>query len=310
MLNTAGVQENPCPVCQGNQFESFKLGLLRCTCCGLVVSPKVWEDGVNEQMEDAFFGESYEGRKSSWWVDWFEERNNKRTLSRLHSVLPPPARLLEVGVGSGSFLVSARTNSYEVMGIDLSKPICKHVEKMHGIPMFCGELDDMNESDGFDVVVMNHVLEHVQAPVEFMRGVHRVLKPGGIVHLAVPNIDAWEARLSGWTSYEPYHLTYFTHKTLGIVAEQAGFSVLQRVTHESFSGWFLAALRTLLGVNRNGAVEHDGSISAGSGTRKPLVEHAYRMAMVGAGAVTWPLRKLQARLGYGDEVVCLARKDA
>jgi hypothetical protein len=42
--------------------------------------------------------------------------------------------------------------------------------------------------------------------------------------------------------------------------------------------------------------------------RAALVEHVYRLAMVATGLVLFPLRWFQATLGYGDELVCLARK--
>jgi hypothetical protein len=42
---------------------------------------------------------------------------------------------------------------------------------------------------------------------------------------------------------------------------------------------------------------------------RSLVEHPYRLAMVAAGAITWPLRRLQGALGRGDELVMVARAE-
>jgi hypothetical protein len=158
---------------------------------------------------------------------------------------------------------------------------------------------------------MNHVLEHVQQPIEFLQEVHRLLAPDGMLHLVVPNVACWEARFSGWTSFEPYHLIYFNPRTLARAVTAGGFAFERIETQDSFSGWLLAVLRTVLGVNRvEGAVTRSVSRPAGRGrNRGPgWLEHAYRLGMVCAGVGAWPLRSVQARLGYGDEAICVARK--
>jgi peptide/nickel transport system permease protein len=56
---------------------------------------------------------------------------------------------------------------------------------------------------------MLEVLEHMPNPKAMLMRVSALLNQGGILHIAVPNISGWEASLTGWTSYEPYHLYYF-----------------------------------------------------------------------------------------------------
>jgi 2-polyprenyl-3-methyl-5-hydroxy-6-metoxy-1,4-benzoquinol methylase len=190
------------------------------------------------------------------------------------------------------------------MGCDLSKTICKHVQRKYAVPIHCGYVTELDARPQFDIVVMNHVLEHVADPVGFLRDIQRRIKPGGVLHIAVPNVASWSARLSGWASYEPYHLMYFTPATLRRTVEQAGFVVEWQMTHESFSGWFLATLRTLLKT-------HQSQASVRTATRDArgisLVEHAYRFTMVSIGVITFPLRFIQGRLGKGDEIVLIAR---
>ncbi|OQX12633.1 MAG: hypothetical protein BWK76_17370 [Desulfobulbaceae bacterium A2] len=262
-------------------------------------------------MEEEWFGECYGARKSSFWIEKFEAWNNRRTLARLTSCALPGKKLLEIGVGSGSFLEAAREHGFEVRGCDLSPAICRQAEMKYGVPVYCGTLRDITGTGQFDVVVLNHVLEHVERPVEFLREVERLLLPNGIAYIAVPNRACWEACLSGWTSYEPYHLTYFSQQTLAKAVEVAGLVLERLATHESFSGWFLALLRTGLGVNRDATIQFsrvESVVSHSGRSRSPWFEHAYRLAMVVAGGGMWPFRWLQASLGYGDEVVCVARK--
>src|SRR5262245_39055687 len=213
-----------CPVCSRAGFQPHKLGLVRCEVCSMVLSPAIWQPLVNEAMEEDWFGEPSHGALS-FWVNHFEAWNNKRTLTRLAEASSPGHRLLEIGVGSGSFLNAARQIGYEVMGCDLSASICQRVRQTYHIPMHGGHLTALAGESCFDVVVMNHVLEHVDQPIELLRDVHRLLSPRGIVHIAVPNIGCWEAWLPGWTSYEPYHLAYFTPQTLKRVVFASGLAI-------------------------------------------------------------------------------------
>jgi len=275
---------------------------MQCSLCGLVVDPAVWKQCANEAMEREWFGEGYDPQESPW-VRLFERWNNRRTYDRIASFSLTGRRLLEIGVGSGSFLEFARIQGFQVLGCDLSGPICGHVERKYHIPVHHGHVDTLPDGPAFDVVVMNHVLEHVSDPVGLLREVRRRMNRGGVLHIVVPNVDSWESRLRGWTGFEPYHLVYFRPTTLKIAAERAGFLVSQVSTHESFSGWFLTLLRTFLGTRR---LEASCRTSMRKRRSASMTEHAYRMAMVLSGTATWPLRKLQSVLGRGDEAVLIA----
>ncbi|MGO9312923.1 MAG: class I SAM-dependent methyltransferase [Syntrophobacteraceae bacterium] len=227
-----------------------------------------------------------------------------RTRRRIMAFSPSGKRILEIGVGSGSFSNLMRTSGYAVHGCELSKSICKLVKKKYGIPMHHGHVWQMPTGPLFDVVVMNHVLEHVADPLSLLREIRQRITPDGILHLAVPNINAWSAHLPGWTSYEPYHLTYFSPETLRHTVESSGYTIEFQATHESFSGWFLAVLRTVLRTYELSAETRAERKSSSCGS---MTEHAYRIGMVAAGGLTFPLRLLQSRVGAGDEAVIIAR---
>lgn len=297
-----------CPICNGKSFRAYKFKLLLCEACRLVVSPAVWQKGANENMVDTWFGDLFL-KKPSFWVRLFDTRTNNLTLSRLNTLHLPGIRLLEVGVGRGSFLNAAKMRGYEVMGCDLSKTICSYIEDLYNIPMHSGTLESLKGGGRFDVVVMNHVLEHLQNPIDVLKEVHRLLIPGGVVHIAVPNIDCWEACLPGWSGYEPYHLTYLNPLLLRRVCRAAGFSPINVETHETFSSWFLTLTRSMLGVNcEQDLIKRRAVYHAGLMCRPTWLEHSYRLAMVMVGVVSWPLRMVQAWLGFGDEVICVVQK--
>ena len=292
-----------CPLCSASQLGSFRFGLLRCAGCGLVVNPALFRRGAGQELNEEAFGEGWEP-ETSFWVRWFQIWKNRRYLRTIQK-FAHGGRLLEVGVGSGRFLEQARAAGFEVMGCDLSPAVCRRVEERMGVRVYCGSVAGLPRAS-FDVVAMHHVLEHAEDPVGFLRSVRDLLVPGGIVHIAVPNVGCWEARFPGWNCCVPYHLTYFDRETLARAAREAGLVPLWDGTHESFSTWFLTMVRLVLKVRPNEAPR----IAAAIGRLPawwPLVEHPYRLAMVAAGAVTSPLRLVQAWLGKGDELILVAR---
>jgi len=232
-----------CPLCMNTGFAHFRFGLLRCGGCGLVVNPALFRQGAGKTLNEEAFGEGWEP-ETSFWVRWFQIWKNRRYLRTIQK-FARGGRLLEVGVGSGRFLEQARAAGFGVMGCDLSPTVCRRVEERIGVPVHCGSVDGLPRAS-FDVVAMHHVLEHVEDPVGFLRSVREVLRPGGIVHIAVPNIASWEARFSGWNCHVPYHLTHFDSVALARAARAAGLVPVWTATHESFSTWFLTLLRTAL----------------------------------------------------------------
>ncbi|GIW56239.1 MAG: hypothetical protein KatS3mg082_2643 [Nitrospiraceae bacterium] len=303
MQRVEQARERPCPVCSACSFEPFRFGLLRCAGCGLVVNPAIFRSGSGEVLNEEAFGEGWEP-ETSFWVRWFQISKSRRYVRTIRRYVPR-GRLLEVGVGSGRFLGAARAAGFEVTQCDLSPAVCRRVEEGIGVHVHCGTVDSLPKGS-FDVVAMHHVLEHVEDPVGFLRSVSAVLVPGGIAHIAVPNGASWEARFSGWNCYVPYHLTYFDPVTLARAARAAELVPVRMATHESFSTWFLLAVRTLLGIEANRAPDPGKQGSPWW----PLVEHPYRLAMLMAGAITWPLRRVQSVLGRGDELIMVARAGA
>ena len=303
--NAASEKPGQCPLCGVEQNSPWpQWDLLRCDECTLVFDRRVWRKAADLDSEREWFGERYVSPPSAW-VGIFEDLNNQRTYRRIAPFLRNGARLLEVGVGTGSFLEYAKRRGVNVAGCDLSAAVCEDVAGRIHIPMFNCSVHELPNDAKYDVVVMNHVLEHVGAPAALLEDVRCRTKEDGLVHIATPNVACWEAGLLGWTSYEPYHMIYFSRDTIRKAVEKSGFAVLKVFTHEPFSAWFLTALRTLLGTRRLGAERRYAARRLRSTS---WVEHAYRICMVLAGVLSFPLRRLQASLGYGDELVVLCRR--
>jgi 2-polyprenyl-3-methyl-5-hydroxy-6-metoxy-1,4-benzoquinol methylase len=212
--------------------------------------------------------------------------------------------LLEIGVGGGSLLNFLKNKDFKVEGCDLSEAICKSVREKYAVKMHHCPVNAIAENSRYDVIVMNHILEHVEDPLSILNDVRKRIEDIGVLHIAVPNVTCWEANFSSWNSYEPYHLIYFSSRTLIQMVEKAGFWVETVVIRESFSGWFLVLTRALLQIRRGSpgiSRQHRQSPNLSR------IENIYRFCMVVGGIITAPLRYIQSRLGYGDEIIIIAR---
>ena len=153
--------------------------------------------------------------------------------------VPPGARVLDIGCGFGESLAYHRMRGCEVHGVEADRNIAR-VAMQHGFDVHVGLFDPaLYETGYFDVVTMDQVLEHVVAPVDTLRGVSRVLRPGGTAIVTTPNADSLGARVFGrrWINWHPpYHLHFFTPTSLRCAAEQAGLAVA-KITTITSSEW-------------------------------------------------------------------------
>lgn len=154
----------------------------------------------------------------------------KKVLDRQYRHLPRlpqrGGRLLDVGCGDGSFLELARTCGWDVVGLDPDPKAVANAARQ-GLTVHEGGIEYFSgRSELFDVITLNHVIEHVYEPVKVLEACHALLKPGGQLWLETPNIDSLgHARFQkNWRGLEtPRHLVLFNRNSLVRALIHAGF---------------------------------------------------------------------------------------
>jgi len=143
--------------------------------------------------------------------------------------------LIDIGCGWGAFLHHARNQGMKVMGFEFTKPNVEFGRNVLNIDIRRQQFidaDDIQENS-VDIIVMNHSLERVPYPFEFLEKIEYVLKPGGIFFGMVPNFESIcsTALLGKWAWIEPdWHYTHFTPNTLKETLAQTGFYIEQLYT--------------------------------------------------------------------------------
>jgi len=137
-------------------------------------------------------------------------------------------KILDVGCGNGEMIGWMKEYGWKTYGVDTSREACEQAEKQ-GLDVFCGELQDAHfSSDFFDVITVNHVLEHVHNPLALLKECNRILKKDGLFIVDCPNFGCSDSRLfrEYWQQVDaPRHLYHFTRDTLNKILNAAGFEV-------------------------------------------------------------------------------------
>ncbi|MGA2622449.1 MAG: class I SAM-dependent methyltransferase [Bacteroidota bacterium] len=149
-------------------------------------------------------------------------------------------RFLDVGCATGFFINGIRNNSdWEVFGTDFGRSAVRCARETLHLNVVEGDLADAGFPDAFfDYVHVNNVLEHVLDPLSLLRECRRIIKPGGIYFLSVPNgyNDSLDLIEFYRTEQKPArskngHIFFFPARTLLGLMHRMGFVVTKKKTY-------------------------------------------------------------------------------
>ena len=151
----------------------------------------------------------------------------------------PPGRVLDVGCGNGERLRRLSERGWVVVGLEVDQRAAEAARAAGHAHVQVGTVHDMEERGTFDAIVMFHVLEHVDDPLDTLRQTRQLLRPGGAVAIATPNCHSWLHRIYGprWRGLEaPRHLQLFSTSALRGLLSEAGFCDLNLFTTQRNAG--------------------------------------------------------------------------
>ncbi|EFL50797.1 Methyltransferase type 11 [Solidesulfovibrio fructosivorans JJ]] len=235
-----------CPACNGRGLCLFmkKDGFLfdQCSTCGMVfLNPRLTDAATYAFYESEWINiyneTKFHGSSGAIERDRLENRYLLGILGDRNSLVGK--QFLEVGPGGeGTLLHEASLLGCSVTGLELSSDNFASLTKRFGnsATLLNTTLEKAGLSDCFyDYVVMRDVLEHIPNPVDFLRELARILKPGGSLLIQVPNIEGLIYKFSGSRHTVVFgfeHPNYWSPRSLDVALQRAGFSV-QLVEHES-----------------------------------------------------------------------------
>ena len=225
-----------CNLCQRDRTRPFLTTpvdtLVRCRQCGLVyVDPRPL--AVAADYEEEFFLREY---KDVYGVDYITDRENITCLARgrLDAIErhQQGGKLLDVGCAAGFLLDEARSRGWQTKGVEISRFASEFARWELKLDVFTGCLEAAKLPDReFDAVVLYFVLEHLRNPLALLQEICRILKPGGLLSVAVPNIAGLYFRLNrkAWIAERVRHQSHFyefSPRTLRLMLGRAGMRIV------------------------------------------------------------------------------------
>jgi SAM-dependent methyltransferase len=225
--------DDGCPVCDAREHEPWGARggrrLVRCRGCGLVHADAVPDAGRLERD----VGDSLVYTNDQLAKRPFFRRRAHELLEPIERMQGGPGRLLDVGCGIGTELEVARERGWQATGIELATGSLR-IARAEGLDVIDRPLADAGlPAASFDLVTANHSLEHIPQARSVLADVRRVLKPGGLLFVSVPNLGSWphRARLDRFgLAFNDDHYLHFTPATLPRLLAKAGFTLLELST--------------------------------------------------------------------------------
>lgn len=142
---------------------------------------------------------------------------------------------IDIGTGPGLFLDAAKRKNKMIVGIEPSSQAAVHATAK-GHEVINGYFDyELSQKIGtFDAAHFSEVLEHIEDPKDFLNNVSEILNKDGLIVITVPNdynaiqnVFVSETGKKKWWLAPPFHINYFSHKSLATLVESCGFEVLE-----------------------------------------------------------------------------------
>ena len=161
-----------------------------------------------------------------------ERSMDAQEIMQLVACVGEPARVLDFGMGWGHWACMARALGCETWGLELSRRRIEHAQTL-GLRVL---EPDALDTQRFDVINVEQVIEHLADPLAVLRRLSRALCPGGLLKVCVPNGRTirrrlrrleWDApRDTRWSLHAVTpleHINCFDHRALAALGRRAAF---------------------------------------------------------------------------------------
>lgn len=223
-------------------------------------------------------------------------------------------KLLDIGCADGEFLALARTQGFDVFGIDFDERAVQKARRLRQLEhVMTGPCESLKCIEGwteFDVITLFDVLEHLSSPLGTIVTVRELLKPGGKVCITVPRLDRYPRVFDEAADFPPHHLTLWTAHALAVMLRTAGFDEVRIMEKPLLLQdlWKHLKWPTLRYIRKLKANPRDLIESGHSSSPKPsrvagLVKKPLRMSLQ---PLNWVLQA--GSLGRGHTLLALGTK--
>jgi SAM-dependent methyltransferase len=232
-----------CDLCNSVSLStvSDEANVVECLECGYrFVNPRPSQSEIASSYSDPDFYAGWLASEAGRTRMWTKRLDLVKDAGR-------GAHVLDIGAGIGTFLKMGRDRfGWNVVGTEVSTTAVRLARERYGLNLLLGNIEDLSiQPNLFDLVNLWHVLEHVPSPSRTLERCHGLLRPGGLLAIAVPNDSEARRWLRGakatllkqgsppryraLTPHSEVHLSYFSIPVLVRALRTRGFRI-ERVT--------------------------------------------------------------------------------
>lgn len=251
-----------CLACNSTNFEAFeqtiammhqnlpeKYNFDRCNACGLVfLNPRVDETELRQFYTASYLPYRVEeawGKYASF-VKQDQLQIDKARVQRLikHNNLSMQSRILDIGCGKPTFLVSLRNSiQANLIGLDFSDEGWKNERNSyHNIDLRTGEIADLGNEKPMDIITMWHYLEHDYQPQQHLKQLLNYSHEHTCLIVEVPNFNSYTRNKFGkhWSGYHtPRHTALYSPKNIELMLKNSGWQVDKILTYGTLNPYTL-----------------------------------------------------------------------
>jgi 2-polyprenyl-3-methyl-5-hydroxy-6-metoxy-1,4-benzoquinol methylase len=235
------VHHNVCPLCSsekiGLQFicndhfiSKKNFTIFKCSDCDFLFT--------QDYPEEAEIARFYESDKYISHSDTSEGFSNKLYRLARRFMLKKKKQLikkisglkegsiLDIGSGTGYFAGTMKKSGWLAKGIEINEKARNFSISHFGLEVSTPDVISTFESNSFDCITLWHVLEHFHDPFNYISEIYRLLKPGAVCVLALPNSGSYDAKhyKRFWAAWDvPRHLWHFNPSTFRLFSKETGF---------------------------------------------------------------------------------------
>jgi SAM-dependent methyltransferase len=135
--------------------------------------------------------------------------------------------ILEIGSGLGYLTYALIKAGYVVVGLDISQTAVEHAKRIFGDYYICANLFEYAQlhPGSFDTIILTEVIEHIDNPIDFIKSIIKLLKPGGQAIITAPNKSFYPADTVWVTDLPPVHCWLFSEESMRYVAKRINVNV-------------------------------------------------------------------------------------
>lgn len=251
------VKIEECPICGSHEFDEFlqlkdhsiskeSFTIIQCKNCDLrITSPRPNDEDLGKYYESEDYVSHSDTKKGV--VNFLYQNVKSITLNKKEKLISgfnTSKKLLDIGCGTGDFLLYCKNKGWEVSGLEPDTNARKknHEKGLKNVKD-SSELFSLSKKS-FGIITMWHVLEHVSELNDYMEQLHKILQDDGRLLIAVPNPDSPDAikYKEYWAAFDvPRHLFHFSKKNIKELAEKHNF-LLDEIKPMVFDSFYVSML--------------------------------------------------------------------